>query len=54
VEAGLNTFTIALRVAGGDEKGAQYLEEKLGHLVLGGYKYGELVLQVGGVSNLIQ
>jgi hypothetical protein len=26
-------------------------EERLGHPVTGGYKYGDLALQVGGVSN---
>jgi hypothetical protein len=54
VEAGSNTSTVALRVAGGDEKGTQCLEVKLGHHIPGGYKYGDLALQVGGVSNLRQ
>jgi hypothetical protein len=43
VEAGSNTSTVALRVVGGDEKGTQ---------CLGVYKYGDLALRVGGVSNL--
>jgi hypothetical protein len=42
VEAGSNTSTVAPRVVGGVEKGT---------LFLGGYKYGDLALQVGGVSN---
>jgi hypothetical protein len=54
VEAGSNTSTVALRVVGGDEKGTQYVVVKLGHPVPGGYKYGELALQVGGFSNLRQ
>jgi hypothetical protein len=44
VEAVSNTSTVALRVVG-DEKG---------HLVPGGYKYGDLAFQVGGFSNLRQ
>jgi hypothetical protein len=48
VEAGSNTSTVALRVVGGDEKGIQCLGVKLGHPVSGRYKYGDLVLQVGG------
>jgi hypothetical protein len=54
VEAGSNTSTVALRDVGGDEKGTQCLGTYLGHPVPGGYKYGDLVLQVGGVSKLIQ
>jgi hypothetical protein len=52
VEAGLNTSSVALRVVGGDEKGTQCPEVQLGHSVPGGYKYVDLALQVGGVSNL--
>jgi hypothetical protein len=51
VEAGSNTTTVALRVVKGDEKGSQCLGIWLGHPVPGGYKYGDLALQVGGVSN---
>jgi hypothetical protein len=51
VEAGSNTSTVAQRVVEGDEKGTQCLGVKLGHPVPGGYKYGDLALQVGGVSN---
>jgi hypothetical protein len=54
VEAGLNTSTVALRVVGGDERGTQCLRIKPGHPVPGGYKYEDLALQVGGVSNLRQ
>jgi hypothetical protein len=45
-EAGSNTSTVALLGVGGDEKGT--------HPVPGGFKYGDLALQVGGVSNLSQ
>jgi hypothetical protein len=54
VEAGTNTSTVALRVVGGDEKGTQYLVVELGHPVPGGYKYGNIALQVEKVSNLRQ
>jgi hypothetical protein len=54
VEAGSNTSTVALRDVGGDEKGTQCLGVKPGHPVPGGYKYGDLAHQVGGVSNLRQ
>jgi hypothetical protein len=43
VEAESNTSTVALRVVGGDEK-------ELGHSVPGKYKYGDLALQVVGVT----
>jgi hypothetical protein len=46
--------TVALRVVGGDVKGTQSLGAYLGHPVPGGYKYGDLALHVGGVSNLRQ
>jgi hypothetical protein len=52
VEAVSNISTVALRVVGGDEKGTQCLGINPGHPVHGGYKYGDLDLQVGGVSNL--
>jgi hypothetical protein len=54
VEAASNTSTVARRVVGGDEKGTQCLGVKPGHPVPGGYKYGDLALQVGGVLNLRQ
>jgi hypothetical protein len=54
VQEGSNTSAVALRVVGGDEKGTQCLEVKLGHTVPGGYKYGNLVLQDGEVSNMKQ
>jgi hypothetical protein len=54
VEAGSNNSTVALRVVGDYEKGTQCLEVKLGHPLPGGYKYGDLALKVGGVSNLRQ
>jgi hypothetical protein len=46
-QAGSNTFTVALWVVGGDEKGTQCLGVQPGHPVPGGYKYWDLVLQVG-------
>jgi hypothetical protein len=51
VEAGWNTSAVAQRVVRGDEKGTHCPGVELGHLIPGGYKYGDLVLQVGGVSN---
>jgi hypothetical protein len=54
IEEGSNTSTIALRVVGGEEKGTQCLGGQLGHLVPGGYKYGDVALQAGEVSNLRQ
>jgi hypothetical protein len=48
VEAGSNTSTVALRVVGV----YQCLRVKLGHPVPGGYKYGDLAIQGGGVSNV--
>jgi hypothetical protein len=47
LEEGSYTFSV-----GGDEKGTQCLGVYLSHPVPGGYKYGDLALQVGGVSNL--
>jgi hypothetical protein len=52
VKVGSNTSTASLRVVGGDEKGTQCLGAQPGHPVPGRYKYVDLVLQVGGVSNL--
>jgi hypothetical protein len=54
VEAGSNTSTVTLRVVRGDEKGTKCLGVQLGYPVTVGYKYGDLALQVGGVSNLRQ
>jgi hypothetical protein len=54
VERRSNTSIVALQVAGGDEKGIQYLEIYPDHSVPGGYKYGDLAFHVGGVSNLRQ
>jgi hypothetical protein len=56
----INTFicirwdfpTVALRVVRGDWKGTQCPGVYLGHPVPGGYKYGDLALQVGGVSRI--
>jgi hypothetical protein len=48
---GLECLNLAPRVVGGDEKGTQYPGVQLGHPVPGGDKYGDLALQVGGVSN---
>jgi hypothetical protein len=53
VEAGSNTSTVPLRVVGGDRKGTQFLGVKPGDPVPGGYKYGDLAFQVGGVSNMV-
>jgi hypothetical protein len=50
----VNTSAAALRVVGRDEKETQCLGVQLGHPVPGGYKYGDLVLQIRGVSNLRQ
>jgi hypothetical protein len=52
VEAGQNTSTVALRVVRGDRKGTQCPRVYLGHPVPEGYKYGDLALQVGGVSRI--
>jgi hypothetical protein len=54
VEAGSTTSTVALLVVGGDGKGTQYLGVWQGYPVPGWYKYGDLALQVEGVSNLRQ
>jgi hypothetical protein len=50
VEEGSNTSPVAPRIVGGDEKGTQGYNWVT--LLLGGCKYGDLALQVGGVSNL--
>jgi hypothetical protein len=47
VEAGYNISTISLLVLRVDVKGTQCLGVYLDHPVLGGYKYGDLALQVG-------
>jgi hypothetical protein len=54
VEAASNTSTAAVRVEGGDENGTQFLGLQLGHPVPGGYKYGDLALQVAEISNVRQ
>jgi hypothetical protein len=54
VEPGSDTFTVALRVVGGDEKRTRCLGIQPEHPVPGGYRYGDLALQVKGVSNLSQ
>jgi hypothetical protein len=38
--------------SGGVEKGTECRRTELGHSVPGGYTYGDLALQVGGVSSL--
>jgi hypothetical protein len=48
---GLNTSTVALRVVRGEVKGTQCPGVQLEHLVPGGHKYGNLALQVWGVSD---
>jgi hypothetical protein len=40
------------RVVRGDGKGTQCPGVYLGHPGTGGYKYGDLILQVGGVSRI--
>jgi hypothetical protein len=52
LEVGQNTSTIALRVLRGHGEGTQCPGVHLGHPVPGGYKYGDLALQVGGVSRI--
>jgi hypothetical protein len=52
LEVGSNTATVALRVVEGDEKGTQFLRVYPGYPIPGGYKYGDLALQVGRLSNL--
>jgi hypothetical protein len=52
VGVGSNTSTVALQVVGADKKGTHCLGLIPGHPVPGGYKYGNLALQVGGVSKL--
>jgi hypothetical protein len=46
--------TLSPRVIGGDKKETRYRGIKLVHLVPGGYKYGDLALQIRDVSNLRQ
>jgi hypothetical protein len=53
-EVGSNTSTAALRVVQGEGKGTRCLGVQLDHPVTGGYKYGILALQVGGVSTMGQ
>jgi hypothetical protein len=52
-EAVSNTSTVALRVVGGNEKGTQCLGCNWATCSWG-YKYGDVALLVGGVSNLTQ
>jgi hypothetical protein len=54
VEVGSNTSIVALRVVKGTEKGPPCLGLEPGHPIPGGYKYGDLALQVAGVSYLRQ
>jgi hypothetical protein len=54
VEAVSNTSTVSLRVIRDEEKGTQCLGVQLGHPVPGGYKYADLILQLGEVSSLRQ
>jgi hypothetical protein len=42
-------LSVALPVVRGDGKGTQYPRVYLGHPVPGGYKYGDLALQVGRI-----
>jgi hypothetical protein len=51
VEAGWNISTVALRVVRGEGKGTQCSKVYLDYPVPGGYKYGDLALQVAGISN---
>jgi hypothetical protein len=48
VEAGSNISIVALRIVRGDEKGIQCLGYNQATVFLGGYKYEDLALQVGG------
>jgi hypothetical protein len=52
VEADFNISTVALQVVGGNGNGTHCLGVFLGHPVPGGFMYGDLALQGGGVSNL--
>jgi hypothetical protein len=54
MEARSKTFTVTLRVVGGDEKGTHCLRIKPGHHVPGGYIYEDRALEVMGVSNMRQ
>jgi hypothetical protein len=54
MEVVLNISTVALEVGGGDEKGTQYLGVQLACPVPMVYKYWDLTLQVGGISNVRQ
>jgi hypothetical protein len=49
---GVSCQLLIYEVKRGDEKGAQCPGVYLGHPVPGGYKYGDLALQVGGVSRM--
>jgi hypothetical protein len=52
LESGCWHLALALRVVRGDGKGTQCPGVYLGHPVPGGYKYGDLTPQVGGVSRI--
>jgi hypothetical protein len=52
VEEGWNIPTVAVRVVRGDKKGIQCPGEHLRHPSPLGYKYGDLALQVGGISSI--
>jgi hypothetical protein len=54
MEAGSNTSTVDIQVVEGDENGTQCLWVEPGHPVPEGYKYRDLALPVGVVSNLGQ
>jgi hypothetical protein len=54
MEVDSNTSTVALRVAGGDEKGTQCLGAQLDQPVPRVYKCGDLALHIGEVLNLRQ
>jgi hypothetical protein len=48
--AGQSTYTVVPESRKRRQKGTQCPGVYLGHLIPGGYKYGDLALQVGGVS----
>jgi hypothetical protein len=47
VKTGYNNSSVALPIVKGDERGTRRLGVKLGHPVIGGYKYGDLFREVG-------
>jgi hypothetical protein len=54
VEAGSNTAIVSLLFVGDNQKGTHFLGVKSDYPVPGGYKYGDLALNVGEASNLEQ